>query len=172
MAGGDHGHEGGMRAERRHRVLALRDADGLTFREIAAQVGVDVRTAYRDYQRAITETVRLTPEEQERARERKDGQLLRIDEQRRDVEMQREFVMEVLTRDKRTVILPSGKVIPGVDDDPTLLAAVDRLVKLNELKVRLDDQEAKLLGLYAEQKLALSGGVRYELVGVDPAELT
>jgi hypothetical protein len=153
-------------AERRRRVVEARDADGLTFRAIAEQEGVDVHTVYRDYQRAVRVAIQLTPEALQRAEERKVAQLARIDEQRRDVEMQREAVMEVLTRDGRTVVTNTGIVVEDVQDDPTLLAAVDRLVKLDELLIKLDDQEAKLLGLYAKTEVNHSGVVKYEVVGL------
>lgn len=172
MAGGDYTGNSMEIAARRGRVVEARDAEGLTFRAIAEQECVDVHTIYRDYQRARRDAVQLTPEALERAEKRKLGQLARIDEQRRDVEMQREAVMEVLTRDGYTVITNSGGVFTNVRDDPTLLAAIDRLVKLDELLIKLDDQEAKLLGLYPEKKIALSGGLRYDVVGINPEDLT
>ena len=92
----------------------------------------------------------------ENAASRRAEQLNRID-------MEREVVMGVLEGSHVTV--SNGKIMYDVADSGPVLAAVDRLHKL-------DDQEAKLLGLYAEQKLNLSGGVRYELVGIDPADLT
>jgi hypothetical protein len=165
MPGGDYSGQAGPAAERRGRVRQLRDADGLTFRQIAAQVGVDLHTVYRDYQRSLRESSALSPEDEGRARERKSAQLARIDEQRRDVEMQREHVMEVLTRDGRTVVTQSGKVVEDVQDDATLLAAIDRLVKLDELLAKLDDQEAKLLGLYAPVKQTVDATVNYTVGG-------
>ncbi len=52
---------------------------------------------------------------------------------------------------------------PLLDDGPTL-AAVDRLRQLSESRRRL-------LGLDAETKVSVSGEVRYEVVGVDPAAI-
>ena len=167
MAGGDYTGRTMEIAERRNRVVEARDADGLTFRAIAEQEGVDVHTVYRDYQRARRQAIQLTPEAVERAEQRKLAQLARIDEQRRDVEMQREAVMEVLTRDGRTVVTQSGKVLEDIQDDPTLLAAVDRLVKLDELLIKLDDQEAKLLGLYAKTEVNMTAKLVYEVHGLE-----
>lgn len=174
MAGGDYTGNSMEIAARRGRVVEARDAEGLTFRAIAEQECVDVHTVYRDYQRARRDAVQLTPEALERAEKRKLGQLARIDEQRRDVELQREAVMEVLTA--RHVTISNGVVVhedghPILDDAP-VLQAVDRLVKLDDLLIRLDDQEAKLLGLYPEKKIALSGGLRYDVVGINPEDLT
>lgn len=173
MAGGDYTGRSMEIAQRRGRVVAARDADGLTFRAIAEQECIDVHTAFRDYQRARRDAVQLTPEALERAEKRKLAQLARIDEQRRDVELQREAVMEVLgarhlTISNGTVIHENGQ--PVLDDAP-VLQAVDRLVKLDGLLITLDDQEAKLLGLYAEKKVSLSGGLRYDVVGINPQDL-
>lgn len=160
-------------ARRRGRVVELRDAEGLPFRAIAEELCVDVHTVYRDYQRARHEAIQLTPEALERAEQRKLAQLARIDEQRRDVEMQREAVMEVLTA--RHVTISNGVLVredgePVLDDAP-VLQAVDRLVKLDELLMKLDDQEAKLLGLYAKTEVNVSGGVTYQVVGLATEDL-
>lgn len=175
MAGGDYTGRSMAIAARRGRVVEARDADGLTFRAIAEQEGVDVHTVYRDYQRVRRDTVQLTPEAAQRAEERKLAQLARIDEQRRDVEMQREAVMEVLTA--RHVTISNGVLVredgePVLDDAP-VLQAVDRLVKLDELLMKLDDQEAKLLGLYAPARQTVEATVNYTVGGgVDVSALT
>jgi hypothetical protein len=36
---------------------------------------------------------------------------------------------------------------------------------------KFQDREAKALGLDAEKKIEVSGGIKYELVGVDPEDL-
>jgi hypothetical protein len=79
-----------------------------------------------------------------------------------------EEALEVLQRDHVTV--SHGKVIKDDDGNPLLddgpkLAAIDRLVKVRE-------SYRKLFGLDAEKKVALSGSVKYEVVGVDEADLT
>lgn len=169
MAGGDHGNQRRESAARRDRVLELRD-EGLTFRQIGAELGISHVRAWQLHERALRERPVLKASA-ERDAARKDAQLLELDRQRRDVEMEREAVLEVLNRDSRTVVTASGKVIEGVQDDPTLLSAIDRLAKLDELKLKLADHEAKLLGLYSKTELNVSGGVTYEIIGVPTENL-
>ncbi|WP_432010175.1 hypothetical protein [Streptomyces cucumeris] len=75
--------------------------------------------------------------------------------------------LEVLQRDHLTV--SHGKIIYGEDGEPLLddgprLQAIDRLVKIRE-------SFRKLHGLDAATKTEVSGGVRYEIVGVDMDKL-
>lgn len=160
MAGGEFGNKRHIAAERQRRVVELRDQD-LGFREIAAELGIAVSTAWKLYQRAM----RLIPAaavaaHAERAAQRLEEQLARID-------MEREEVMSILTG--RHVMVSNGQVVredgEPVLDDALALAAIDRLIKL-------DAQEADLLGLKAEKRVNLTGGVRYEVVGVAASDLT
>lgn len=157
MVAGEHGNQRHETAQLRTQIVELRD-EGLTFRQIAAEVHRDVATVWQHYQnamRAIPAAAVAAHEETRRARR---------DEQLRRIDMERDTVMEILAKTNRTIVTPSGKVIPDVEDDATVLAAIDRLVKL-------DDQEAKLLGLNAKTEVNHSGTVSYELTGVDPATL-
>ena len=157
---GEHGNQRHESAVKRARIVELRDA-GLTFREIGEEIGLAVAAVWNHYQaamRAIPAAAVAVHHENAAAR---------LDEQLRRVDMEREAVMAVLTA--RHITISNGVAVrvdgePVLDDAP-VLTAVDRLVKL-------DDQEAKLLGLYAEQKVNLSGGIRYEVVGVDGCDLT
>lgn len=169
MAGGDYGNQRHEAAERRDLVLQLRD-QGLTFREIGERLGVNRQRAHELHKRAMRERP-VPAESAARDAERKARQLEQLDEQRREVEMEREAVLEVLNRDDRTVVTASGKVIEGVQDDPTLLSSVATLVRLDELLLKLADHEAKLLGLYAKAELSVSGGVKYEVVGIPVEDL-
>lgn len=157
MAGGEHSGERRRAALNADRIVELRD-QGLTFREIAAEVGVSFQRCWQIYQKALRDRPVIAEHVAKRA-ERAAEQLRRID-------MEREAVVEVLAN--RHVMVSNGVIVkedgtPILDDGP-ILAAVDRLVKL-------DDQEAKLLGLYAKTEVEHSGGVRHELVGVDPREI-
>lgn len=140
MAGGEQRNERHESAIRRARIVELRDA-GLTFREIAAEVGLAYQTVWDHYQKAMRDIpAAAVAAHRELIARRRDEQLRRID-------MEREAVMEVLAA--RHVTVSNGQIIredgqPILDDAPVLVA-VDRLVKL-------DDQEAKLLGLYAPTK--------------------
>lgn len=147
------------RAKRVADVATLRDS-GLTYQQIAGQLHISPSTAWSDYEEYCNELRHGDPQIQEAAKEALWGQLARI-------KAEREAVARVLTARHLTVSNGIVARLDGepIEDDGPVLAAVDRLVKL-------DDQEAKLLGIYAEKKVALSGGVRYELVGVDPADLT
>lgn len=156
----ERGNEYHVIAERRTRVVELRD-QGLTFREIAEQTGQSVAVVWKHYQNAVRDipAAAVAAHSETLAR--------RLAEQLHRIDMEREAVLEVLAA--RHVTVSQGRVVtengePILDDGP-VLTAVDRLVKL-------DDQEAKLLGLYAEKKISMSGGVRYEVVGIDPADLT
>lgn len=160
MAGGEHGSERHKAAERRRRVVELRD-EGFSFRDIGTELGVSMQRAWQLYQAAMREIpAAAVAAHAEKLAERRDEQLRRID-------MEREAVMDVLAA--RHVTVSNGQVMredgkPILDDAP-VLAAVDRLVKL-------DDQEAKLLGLYAKTEVNHTGGVTYRIVGVSPEELT
>lgn len=75
--------------------------------------------------------------------------------------------LEILQRDHLTV--SHGKVVYGDDGQPLLddgpkLQAIDRLVKIRE-------SYRKLHGLDAATKTQVSGGVKYEIVGIDPDDL-
>jgi hypothetical protein len=126
----------------------------MEFREIAAEVGRDVSTVWRHYQRAMRAIPAAAIEEhQKKIAQRLDEQLQRID-------LERDVLMDILT--KRHVHISNGRVVlelkgfdngkpiygePYEDDAPTM-QAIDRLG-------RLDDQEAKLLGLYPKQTISV-----------------
>lgn len=155
MAGGDYRNKRHETAELRRRIVELRDLDW-GFREIAAEVHRDVHTVWDHYQAAMREIPAAAVEEHQEKINR------RLDEQLRRIDMQRALVTEVLM--KRHVMISNGHVVsefkgmgddgkpiygdPYIDDGP-LLAASDRLRQL-------DDQEAKLLGLYPKQAISIS----------------
>ena len=67
-------------------------------------------------------------------------------------------------------VVSHGKVVTGPDGKPLLddeikLRAVDRYLRTRE-------SFRKLLGVDKPAKVEMSGAVRYEVVGVDPADLT
>lgn len=157
--GGERGNQRHASAQRRAEIVRLRD-EGLTFREISEETGLALNAVWNHYQKAMRDIpAAAVAAHAEQLAARREEQLRRID-------MEREAVTGVLAA--RHVTVSNGKVIyegeePLLDDAP-ILNAVDRLVKL-------DDQEAKLLGLYAKTEVNVSGGVKYELVGVDPGDL-
>lgn len=153
MAGGEHGNQRHETALRRAHIVELRD-QGFTFQEIATQVGLAYATTWQHYQNAMREIQTPAVEaHQANLAARRDEQLRRID-------MEREAVVAVLTA--RHVTISNGVLVRDENHDPVLddapvLTAVDRLVKL-------DDQEAKLLGLYTAEKIDHSGAVQYEII--------
>lgn len=139
---------------RRDAQAAELRAEGRSYQQIADELGLAnkgsahhaVRRALRDISEKPAQAVR-------------DLELRRLD-------AMYEAVMEVLER--RHVTVSHGKVIdldgePLIDDGP-VLQAVDRLLKIQA-------RRAALLGLDAETKVNLSGGVTYEIVAVDPEAL-
>lgn len=137
MAGGEHGNQRHETALRRARIVELRD-QGLTFPEIAEDIGISHQAAWNHYQKAMRDIpAPIIAAHAQRIEARREEQLRRID-------MSREAVIAVLAA--RHITISNGIAVrvdgePILDDAP-VLQAVDRLVKL-------DDQEAKLLGLYA-----------------------
>lgn len=136
-------------AERDAECARLR-SQGKTYRAIAAELNIDVKSAHEGVARCFKETVAEA------------GETLR------QVELERLDTAQAATMavlETKHVVVSHGKVIysgtePLIDDGP-ILAAVDRLVKISESR-------RKLLGLDAAQKLDVSGGITYEIVGVDP----
>lgn len=139
-------------AERDAEACRLR-ADGLTYQQIADRLGISRGSAHEAVQRAIADIVR------EPAEEVRQLELLRLDQMHvaaREVLEARHFVV-----DRGQVVLWEGE--PLVDDGPKL-QAIDRLLKIQA-------RRAALLGLDAEKKVTVSGGVKYEVVGVPAGEL-
>lgn len=156
MAGGDFGGSTHQSAELRRRIVELRDQE-LSFRQIAAEVGRDLNTVWYHYQAAMRQIPAAAVEEHQKK------VAARLDEQLRRIDMEREVLMEILA--KRHVVISNGHIVseivgedeetgrpiygePFEDDAPTM-AAIDRLGKL-------DDQEAKLLGMYPKQQVSIT----------------
>lgn len=76
--------------------------------------------------------------------------------------------MEVLERDH--LVVSHGKVITDTDGTP-LLDDGPKLAAIREMRA-IRESYRKLLGVDAAQKLNVDGSVRYEVVGVDGADLT
>ena len=155
MAGGDHGNHRHVTAELKRRIVELRD-EGLSFREIATEVDRDVAAVWRHYKAAMDNVPAPAAEAHAaRAEARKEAQLRRID-------MQREIHEAIIMAAHKTVTV-SGKVL-DVEDHGPVMQATDRLVKL-------DDQEAKLLGLNAKTQIEHTGDLTYRVLGVDTEDL-
>jgi DNA-binding CsgD family transcriptional regulator len=139
-------------AERRATAAALRSR-GKTYRQIAADMGIDVKEAFGYVKAAMADVVR------ESAEAAIEFELDRLD-------MAHRKAVEVLARKHITV--SNGRVVEldgqPLQDDGPVLAAIDRIVKVSESR-------RKLLGLDQPAKTQISGGVTYEVVGIDPESL-
>lgn len=83
-------------------------------------------------------------------------------------------VVAVLEREHVTV--SQGRIVRDenggtVPDDDWILKAVDRLVRIDEARRRNSESRRRLLGLDQPVKTQVSGGVTYEVVGIDPEAL-
>jgi hypothetical protein len=144
----------------RTRETAERDAraaelfsDGLMYHEIGAELGLSKAGAYYAVQRAIRS---VTQDAGTRALERR----------RQELQLLWESAMDVL--ESHHVVVSNGRVVeldgePLTDHGPTL-QAVESLRRINESLRKLD-------GTDQPTKVNVSGGVRYEVVGVDPEQL-
>lgn len=136
---------GGNGRYTRSRHTAARDAEacrlrshGLDYQEIADRLHYASKSsAYEAVQRALKATV------QEPADELRQIELLRLDELARRARTVLEATHYVV--DKGAVVIWNGE--PLVDDGP-VLAAVDRLLKVQE-------RRAKLLGLDSPQRVSI-----------------
>jgi hypothetical protein len=148
--------------EKDNRIVALK-REGLTFQQVADQLGISKSGAIKGFQRV-------------KARVEERGEIDYMayrDEQLARVATRRELAEDIMAA--RHVSISNGHVvseITGQDEDgkpiygdpyedtgPTL-AAIDRLIKL-------DEQEAKLVpGLYGKTEIDVSGDISYEIIHV------
>lgn len=162
MAGGDFsGTARRTTAERRQEVVRLRDS-GMTYPEIATHMGLALSTVWNHYQNAMRE---IPAEAVARHRANLEQ---RVAEQLSRIDMERQLLMGILSRHhvsfdvKGQVILFNGEYY---EDCKPAMEAI-------RVMVALDDQEAKLLGLHAAQKLQADVTVNYTLVGVNLDDLS
>lgn len=158
-------------AERRAAAVKLRLA-GNDWQAVADALGYTTRgAACQDVTRALKQAIKDQNANVDEWREQELQHLDALRQRAWDV-MEREHLLVQagrVVRDGQDVDAETGDPVPGtgvqlVDHGPTL-AAIDRLLKIQE-------RRAKLLGLDAPTQVAVSGGVRYELVGVDTTQLT
>jgi hypothetical protein len=155
-------------AERDAEAARLR-SKGMKYRDIAAELGIDVHSAHNAVKRAMTAAV------VEDGAEALAFELRRLDEELERLDDLYGRVMEVLEREHVTV--SQGHVVymdggGAVPDDEWILKAVDRLVKIDESRRRNGESRRRLLGLDQPAKTQLSGDLTYQIVGIDPADLT
>lgn len=138
------------------KVLKLVTDEGKSFRQIAAELDISKSYAHLCFKRAMT---RIDEEIAALAH-----RYLR--EHLAECQADRVAVLEVLHADHITV--SNGQIVrldgQPITDYAPVLAAVDRMLKIR-------DQEAGYLGIKAKTEVNVSGGVSYQLVGVDPKDL-
>lgn len=155
-------------AARRAEAARLRGA-GRSYRAIADELGIDVHTAFDDVKAAVKAIVQAPAEDVVNL------ELRRLDEELIRLDAIEEAVRQVLETKHFTI--SHGKVIyigddtsPLLDDGP-VLQAVDRLMRIEEQRRRNGESRRRLLGLDAPAKTQVSGGVQYEIVGIDMDKL-
>lgn len=152
---------------RRNADMCNLRAQGWTYQRIADHYGINYRTAYDAVQDALRDIIK------EPAEAVRQFELDRLDAELERLEGLEAAAREVLERHHITV--SNGQVVrlegePILDDAP-VLAAIDRLLRIEEQRRRNGESRRKLLGLDQPAKVEHSGGVKYELVGVDPQDL-
>jgi DNA-binding CsgD family transcriptional regulator len=154
-------------ANREARAAQLH-ADGLKYREIAAEMGIDLHQVYDYVQSAMAKVVQQPAENavayslrnlyEERAR---------LLDTRAELEALKER-QHVTVSQGHVVYADDGAAVP---DDEFTLKTIDRLMRCDEQLRRNDESTRKLLGLDQPAKTQISGGVTYEVVGINPEEL-
>jgi hypothetical protein len=136
--------------QRRDRVIELRE-QGLTFREISAKMGVSLGLVHKDFEAGID---RILEPNVAKYRANHVARLSKM----------REVAQDVIDR-RHAVISQAGKIVYDedgnpVEDDMIVLAAMDRVSKI-------DESERKLLGLDIKPDLQITGALLYTIVGLD-----
>lgn len=134
---------------RRERVLELRE-EGMTFREISAEMGVSLGLVHKDFEASITRV--LEP----------NVTAYRAEHTARLAKM-RAVTQDILDR-RHVVVSASGRLAldmegEPIEDDSIVLAAMDRLHKI-------DEAERKLLGLDVRPEVQITGTLAYEITGL------
>lgn len=135
---------------------AARDAEAarlrsrsMSYQAIGEALGISKQAAQQAVQRALRDT------QQEPADDVRKLELDKLDA------LERRY-LDIIER--RHAVLHQGEDTGFDDDGPTLTAQAGLL--------RVSESRRKLLGLDSPVKVDVSGGVKYEIVGVDAADLT
>lgn len=131
-------------------------AQGLTYRQIAAELGYESHTSVVGAcQRAVRDVVKSAGE-----------QVLKVHIDR----LEYLFAKAVEIAETDHVVVSHGRVVTDTDGQP-LKDPGPTLAAIREARASLESFR-KLTGLDQPTKVNLSGGVRYEVVGIDPEDLT
>ena len=167
VRGGDGKFTRGVDTAERDAEAARLRSQGMPYRKIAAELGIDVHTAHDAVQRALASIVAEPAAAALHFElERLDDELIRLNELY-------ERVLEVLNREHVTV--SQGHVVEHdgvpVPDDDWILRAAEQLRRIDESRRKNGESRRKLLGLDSPVKTQISGGLTYEVVGVDTEAL-
>jgi hypothetical protein len=124
-------------------------AQSKTYQQIADELGISKQSAYEAVHRALADTL------EEPAAALRTLELEKLDA------IERRY-LEIIER--RHAVLYQGEDTGYDDDGPTVQAQAGLL--------RVSESRRKLLGLDSPVKVDVSGGVKYEIVGVTEADLT
>ncbi|MFF4834093.1 hypothetical protein [Streptomyces sp. NPDC001315] len=169
--GGNGKYQPSLETAQRNAEAARLRTQGYSHAQIAEQLNFPSVKAVSDGIRALLQEVIREPGEE----------LLKIELARLDAALVRLAGLEAAALkvlEARHITVNNGKVIlhpdteQPLDDDGPVLQAVDRLIKIEDARQRNAERRAKLLGLDAEQKVNLSGSVKYEVVGINSEDLT
>ncbi|MEU6397865.1 hypothetical protein ABZ867_12895 [Streptomyces cinnamoneus] len=142
-------------AERDAKAAELR-AEGWSYRAIADELGYYDRShVWRQLQLAKKRVLKEPVEN-----------LISVEMQQLDAL----YVAALEILEKEHVAISQGKVMKDDDGNP-ILDDGPRLAAIREMRM-LRESFRKLYGLDAEKKVNISGGVRYEIVGIDSEDLT
>lgn len=147
---------------------------GYTYQRIADELGYsDKKNAWTSVQRCLKAVIEEPTKE-----------VLALELGRLDAELERLNGLEDSVRavlERKHITVSNGRIIklPNPDtgdeepleDDGPVLQAVDRLLRIEESRRKNGESRRKLLGLDAPAKTQVSGGVTFEIVGVDLDQL-
>lgn len=147
--------ERSMETVRRDAKAAELRAEKLTYREIGERLGMNPGDAYRAVQRAKADVARPAV-----------TKLIQTESE----ELDDLYVMALEIIERNHVVVSHGHIVCGLDGEP-LIDDGPRLQAINTA-LRIRNQYEELHGLKAEQKVNVSGSVRYEVVGIAQEDLT
>lgn len=141
-------------AERDAEAARLR-AQGMSYKDIAAQLGYYDRShVWRQLQLAKKRVLKDAVED-----------LIAVEMQQLDAL----YVAAEEILDRQHVTVSQGRVVKDDDGNP-IPDEGPRIAAIREMRM-LRESFRRLYGLDAEKKVNISGGVRYEIVGVDSEDL-
>lgn len=141
-------------AERDAEVARLYSQGGISFREVGEQLGISKWAAISAYNRAVRDVVQEAGEE-----------ALKVHATRLEYAVAR--CMEIAETEH--VMVSHGRIVYDDDGQP-LKDSGPILAALREMRGALADFR-RMTGMDKPAKIEHSGGVKYELVGVDPQDL-